>query len=695
MRSDRPDSPRRGEKRRMISIGPVLERLECRDLMALVVGPITSVDGVPFSGKVASFAANDISGTLADYKASINWGDSSATNAALFSPDPAGGFDVIAPKTYTTPGRYTVVVTVAGTNNMSITSQGIATVVTSPVTLTGTSISPVQGMTDSFIVASFVADPTSNPGDFTAAIDWGANPSPIPGVIARSGPITSGSIIPVPGEPGHFNVSGSYQYAEAGTFTITVGVKPNAGNTPANAFSTAFVSAATIPPTTPLLKVTGIPITSTNSTTPAPVTAGVPFTVPVASFFYSGASPSAGQFAATVAWGPGLATTSAAILPVTGAPGLFAVNGSFTYPTAGTYPISVNVVNLANGISGGATTQATVAAAMTTSSLVGTGGPIVTTAGETFSGRVASFSDSSSKPSTNPGDFPATIDWGDRQGPTTATVVYDPVSMNFAVYGSKNYAVPPGIYPVTVTVSAKQPFTINSSAAVYAFTGALGSPIGPGSTSTNKNQPTFLGTAEPNAIVRLFGQKPDGSPAIPLGETVAGSNGAWKLTALPLPDATYSLIGVAVPTTGSPYPPALLTTFVLDTVAPKVVGLGLVTSTGKLTVTFQDDRSGLDASTLANLGAYELIGPGRTIIKASAVRILPGVATLPSDPRSVVVTFALTSKNHGGRYSLKIAPGTIGDRAGNPLAGEVFGNVPTTKGHPAPSHPTGKAKHRR
>ena len=86
MRSDRPDPPRRGETRRMTPIGPALERLECRDLMALVVGPLTPVKGVLFSGKVASFAAADVAGTLADFKGTINWGDASAASPAVFAP---------------------------------------------------------------------------------------------------------------------------------------------------------------------------------------------------------------------------------------------------------------------------------------------------------------------------------------------------------------------------------------------------------------------------------------------------------------------------------------------------------------------------------------------------------------------------------------------------------------------------------
>ena len=224
---------------------------------------------------------------------------------------------------------------------------------------------------------------------------------------------------------------------------------------------------------------------------------------------------------------------------------------------------------------------------------------------------------------TDPGNYAATIDWGEGTS-SPATIAYDPVAGNFVVSGSHTYSQS-GFFPITVNRSrpaADLPSAINSSATVYAFTGRLDATtqVTPG--FTNNNQPMFLGMAEPNAIVRLFAQRPDGSQAIPLGETVAGSNGLWKLTGLPLADATYSILGVAVPTTGSPFPPTLLGTFVLDTTVPRVVGLGLVTSTGRLTATIQDDRSGLDLSALLTT---EL-----ATISSSSGRAIPSSRRAPS-----------------------------------------------------------------
>ena len=703
MRSDRPDSPRRGAERRMVSRFPRLERLESRDLMALVVGPISAIDNSLFSGKIATFATNDILGPPSNFTGTVNWGDGSTnTSPVTFVPDAMnGGFDVISSKTYTTPGKYPVVVTINGSMNTPMTAQGVASVATSPVTLTGISISPTQDVT--FVnsaVASFVADPSSSANDFTATINWGVPTTTILGTTITTGPITSATIVQV--QPGHFVVQGTYQYAEAGTYTLTVSLKPNDSNTPTNVISSAFVASSPVTTPSPLVpKVTGIPITATTATPPAAVTAGVPFTAPVASFFYGGTSPSAGQFAATVNWGPGLSVTSASILPVSGSPSIFMVSGSFTYPTAGTYPVTVTVVDLATGTSGSDTKQATVVPAPPTpgkaTTIIGSGNPITTTAGQFFSGQVATFSSISSTITTNPGSFSATIDWGD--GPTPATISYDATNKNFVVFGSNTYSKA-GTYPVTVKVLVavgNQLLTINSSAVVYAFTGGLdplintGSPTGIG--ITNHNQPTLAGTAEPNALVRLFGQKTDGSPTIPLGETVAGSNGLWKMTLLPLADGTYTIVGVGVPTTGSPYPPVLLTTFLVDTVAPRVVGLNYDTSTGKVTVTFRDDRSGLNPASLFNRDNYTLLGPGNTVTPASSVQAGPTVATLPSDPESVVLTFHLNPKNRGGSHRLRIASGGVTDLAGNSLVGGVFGPIPTSKGHPAPSHPARSASH--
>jgi hypothetical protein len=94
---------------------------------------------------------------------------------------------------------------------------------------------------------------------------------------------------------------------------------------------------------------------------------------------------------------------------------------------------------------------------------------------------------------------------------------------------------------------------------VVALTGQLDtvSDRGPAADGiTNRNQPTFTGTAVPQGIVRLFAQRSDSINRIPLGETVADPSGQWRLTIGPLADGTYTISGLMIPPGGSPTPTA-------------------------------------------------------------------------------------------------------------------------------------------
>ena len=868
MRSDRPDSPRRGDERRMVSRFPRLERLESRDLMALVVGPVSATEDVLFGGTVARLSTSDVQIPITNLNAQILWGDGSAATTGQVVAGPPGELDVIGQKAYGLFGQYPVVVSVTGTNQTPLTAQGVATVAPATLTVNGTKFTTTAGQSFGGVVASYQDASGAGAGGFTATINWGAGQattvgtiSPVPnstGFYTVSGPYTYaapgtdnvtvtivrvangqsatvsstatvvpssltssgtliaptanapftgavasfvdtdnstspaaynalitwgtglpktvGTITAVANMPGHFSVGGTFTYVSPGTEPVSVLITNPATGQSTTASTTAVVAPSLTATGTNLTPTLNVPFTarvasfidsgpavdpreftatinwgSGQSTTvgtvspdpttpggftvtgsyqyanpspftvivtilradtgqmasastsvlvspslsvfgtPATATAGVPFSGQVAAFVDGGHSTSPGDFTAMISWGAGLPTTPATIT-YSSTTGTFNVFGSFIYPSSGEFTPRITVVRVATGQTSSATTTVVVA-----TSLVGSGNPITTTAGESFSGPVATFTDSSST-STNSGNYSAMINWGDGHV-TPGTIAFNSSAMVFALYGSNTYATP-GTYPIAVTLVrsvGNQLLTINSSAVVYAFTGGLdplintGSPTGIG--ITNHNQPTLVGTAEPNALVRLFGQKTDGSPTIPLGETVAGSNGLWKMTLLPLADGTYTIVGVGVPTTGSPYPPVLLTTFLVDTVAPRVVGLSYDTSSGKVTVTFQDDRSGLNPASLFNRNNYTLLGPGNTVIPASSVQAGPTVATLPTDPESVVLTFRPNPKNRGGSHRLRIASGGVTDLAGNSLVGGVFGPIPTSKGHPAPSHPAKTASH--
>jgi len=80
-----------------------------------------------------------------------------------------------------------------------------------------------------------------------------------------------------------------------------------------------------------------------------------------------------------------------------------------------------------------------------------------------FNGEVATFEDDN--PAASPGDFTATIDWGDGSSPTAGTIfISDTV---FPVFGQHTYA-DEGVFTVTVTISDVSPGTGTATASTTA-----------------------------------------------------------------------------------------------------------------------------------------------------------------------------------------------------------------------------------
>jgi len=194
----------------------VLEPLERRDLMALVVGPLSFEQDVPFQGQVATFAAGDLQGTIADFKPTITWGDGSTSTDAQVIPNGPSAFAIIASKKYEISGTFPVGVMVAGTDNSAIFDSASATVTGAPLTPSApSSIAATAGREFSAVVTSFTAPPRNNgvndPGaaGYSASIDWGDGR-------------TSPGVVSTPGEVGRFIVTGTHAYATAGNFLARV-----------------------------------------------------------------------------------------------------------------------------------------------------------------------------------------------------------------------------------------------------------------------------------------------------------------------------------------------------------------------------------------------------------------------------------------------------------------------------------------
>jgi hypothetical protein len=163
-------------------------------------------------------------------------------------------------------------------------------------------------------------------------------------------------------------------------------------------------------------------------------TAGQEFSGLVATLTGTPFGAAGSSFTATIDWGDGVTSNGTLVTDPNGG---FDITGSHTFGNAGSYPVTVTVSQNGTQV-GSALTSASVATATTPASQTLTAQGLVFTAsaGQAFTGTVATFTDSNPNASTS--GVTATIDWGDgttSTGPITAgsTGVY-------SVTGTHTYA---------------------------------------------------------------------------------------------------------------------------------------------------------------------------------------------------------------------------------------------------------------
>jgi hypothetical protein len=404
----------------------------------------TPTEGQSFSAQVANFVnPNAANTTPADFSATINWGDGTTSAGVVANPGASNIFTVNGTHTYADEGTFTVTVTLSddapgtatatATNSITVAEGDVLTADPAQPT----EPTPTEGQSFSAQVANFVNPNAANttPADFTATIDWG------------DGTTTAG-VVANPGASNIFTVNGTHTYADEGTFTVTVTLSDDAPGT-ATATATNSITVAegdvlTVNPIQPTLS----------------ATEGQSFSGRVANFVNpNAAATTPGDFTATIDWGDG--TTTAGVVGNPAATNIYTVDGTHTYADEGSFTVTVVLSDDAPG-----TATATASNPITVAE-----GDVLTvnpiqptlsaTEGQSFSGRVANFVNPNAA-NTTPGDFTATIDWGD--GTTTAGVVGNPAATNiYTVDGSHTYA-DEGSFTVTVVLSDDAPGTATATA---------------------------------------------------------------------------------------------------------------------------------------------------------------------------------------------------------------------------------------
>ncbi|MGA2032392.1 MAG: Ig-like domain repeat protein [Thermoguttaceae bacterium] len=234
-------------------------------------------------------------------------------------------------------------------------------------------------------------------GQFGATITWQVDQP------AGGAPVyhtTTGQIVEYNTASGIFFVEGTYTYGEDGLSAadgpIDVRINDEAGQ-----FHEVQVP----------ITIVDAPLTVSTALPAAEATQGLPFSGEVAAFSDADPAGLSSDYTASINWGDN--ATSDGVVEPDGTGG-FIVYGTHTYLAAA---------------------------------------DIAATAGQTFSGEVASFSDVTGD-NTLASHYSAAIDWGDGSS-GSGIVAYSFAEGCYVVTGSHTYAADalPGVYPLTVTIS--------------------------------------------------------------------------------------------------------------------------------------------------------------------------------------------------------------------------------------------------
>jgi uncharacterized protein (TIGR03118 family) len=437
--------------------------------------------------------------------------------------------------------------------------------------------------------------------------------------------------------------------------------------------------------------------------------ATAPGDVLVATFADAGTPGTAASYSATINWGDGSSSSAPTRITSQGTANsvVFSVFGNHTYAEAGTFGTRVTITNTADGATAIASGTAIITDAALTPSA--TQPPVAKTEAVVFSGPVASFTDGNPLAPTT--DFTyVTIFWGDGT-PQTAGTITQPggVGTAFLVSGTHTYAnagVNGGIgtYAITVNVHDKDgsTVTINNIADIADVPLIVTGKLNPASDSgisnsdniTNVVQPNFLGTtSEPNATVTLFAEAAGGTVVV-IGQGVSNANDAWSITANhALATGNYVITAVAKDSAGFTISPTttIVSNLVIDTVAPVITSATFDRFTDTLTVTYQDNLSGLAFASVTNGAFYHLSAqplspkvPVPKLLLPTAIDFTRGATA--TDPFEVSVVFNHGHTVRGGRYLIIIDSGAgdngIHDVAGVALDGNFYGTFPSGDGLP-------------
>jgi uncharacterized protein (TIGR03118 family) len=407
------------------------------DLVAHAV-PMVSHQLAIDNAIVAGFVDAGGGDPLANYTATIDWGDGSTSAGTVSNADPTptavGFYNVAGSHTYTAAGDYTLTITINDTDGSQATVQGKAEVVQATLVAHALPVKSDGLVIDGAAVAAFSdtagADPLSN---YSATIDWGDG-STSAGTIGIGPLATDTATADKMVAANLFTVAGSHTYTATGDYTFTVTISDTDGIQ-----TTAQGTIDAVPAT---LVAHAVPVKSD----------GLSVDATVASFLDTGGDDPLTNYTATIDWGDGSSSTGTVGSPPTPAAfgvGYFTVAATHTYAAAGDYTFTVTI---SDSDGSQATVQGTAVVAEPT--LVAHAHPVISQGLTVDNATLADFSDTGgADPLSN---YSATIDWGDGSsstGTVTAAVAAAAAAGGlFGVAGSHTYTSA-GDYTFSVTIS--------------------------------------------------------------------------------------------------------------------------------------------------------------------------------------------------------------------------------------------------
>jgi hypothetical protein len=255
------------------------------------------------------------------WQATVNYGDGTGSQ-----PVALNGNNFALSHRFPGEGTFAVTVTVTNRDGVSGSATLNVSVLDAPLTVAGWSFTATEGaVVSNLAVTTFTDAGVAEPaGNYVATIDWG------------DGTTSSGTV--VAGTGGTFTVRGSHTYAEQGSYRGEVTVRHGTAD-PATGSGTATVADAP-------LRVSAVPVHAVQ---------GTAFTGTVATVLDTGGAEAADGYQVLINWGDN--TSSPGVLTRSGFG--FVVTGTHTYATAGSFTVSVTVIDR-GGAQGSASASATV-----------------------------------------------------------------------------------------------------------------------------------------------------------------------------------------------------------------------------------------------------------------------------------------------------------------------------------------------